>query len=94
MNSDKIDKIIFEQSCRYMAGMTSEGKVEVWKLKTKDAKFHWSLNFDSVTQIESNPLKENQFFVLMNSLDGKTSSDAAEKETKQDSVLLFQFSRP
>jgi len=49
MNSTNVQKVVFEQSCRYVAGLTDQGSVEVWKLKANDAKYHWSLNFKSVT---------------------------------------------
>ena len=39
-----------------------------------------------MTQIEANSVTENQFFILMNSEDQSL-------EAKQDSLLLFQFSR-
>ena len=70
-----------------MASLSKSGQVEVWRLKGMDAKYEWSLNFNSVTKIEANTTIENQFFVRMSSEDVSTSS-------KQDSILLFQFSRP
>ena len=52
-----------------------------------DAKYDWGLDFKSVSKIEANAALENQFFVLMNSKDEGI-------QEKQDSLLLFQFSRP
>lgn len=52
-------KIVFENSFRFMAALTTSGGVEVWKIKGKDARHSWDLNFTSVTQIESNQFKEN-----------------------------------
>jgi len=65
-----------------MASLSESGQVEVWRLKGMDAKYEWSLNFNSVTKIEANTSIENQFFVRMSSEDVSTSS-------KQDSILLF-----
>ena len=79
--------IIFESSSRYLASLTDKGQVEVWRLKGIDAKYEWGLEFNSVTKIEANKTIENQFFVLMSSTDESVQS-------KQDSLLLFQFSRP
>ena len=56
-------------------------------MKGFDAKYDWSLQFKSVSKIEANATIENQFFVLMSSSDESV-------ESKQDSLLLFQFSRP
>ena len=52
-----------------------------------DAKYEWGLQFNSVTKIEASSSIENQFFVQMSSTDVSLDS-------KQDSLLLFQFSRP
>ena len=46
----------------------------------------WTLNFKSVKQLVANTSTENQFFVLMSSVD--------EVDSAPDSLLLFQFSRP
>lgn len=52
-----------------------------------DARYDWGLEFKSVSKIEANATIENQFFLLMSSVNESRTS-------KQDSVLLFQFSRP
>jgi len=52
-------KIVFENSNRFMAALTDTGGVEVWKVKGKDARHSWDLDFTTVTQIESNQFKEN-----------------------------------
>ena len=51
-------------------------------MKGVDAKYEWSLNFNSVSKIEANATIENQFFVTMSSTDESPAS-------KQDSLLLF-----
>ena len=86
--NDPAQKIVVERSSRYLASLTEGGSVEVWRLKGADAKFEWELQFKSVTDIVSNTTIENQFFVQMSSLDSEGSA------AKQDSLLLFQFSRP
>ena len=43
-----------------------------------------------MTQIEANTAIENQFFVKMSSTDQPVETG----KSKQDSILLFQFSRP
>jgi hypothetical protein len=48
-----------------MAALTDKGGVEVWKLKGQDARHWWDLDFTSVSQIEVNSCKENQFFILL-----------------------------
>jgi hypothetical protein len=78
-------KIVFEASYRYLAALKPTGSVSVWKMKGEEPSHQWDLNFHSVTKIVSNPLVENQFFVMMSSDD---------KADTQNSVLLFQFSRP
>lgn len=66
--------VVFESSCRYLASLTVQGSVEVWKLKGLDAKYEWGLEFNSVTQIEANACVENQFFVKMSSTDESVNS--------------------
>ena len=62
-------KIIFESSYRYLASLSADGQVEVWRMKGENPKFKWGLEFKSATQIETNSSTENQFFVLMSSKD-------------------------
>lgn len=62
-------KIIFESSYRFLASLSVDGQVEVWRMKGEHAKYKWGLGFKSVTQIETNSATENQFFVLMSSKD-------------------------
>jgi hypothetical protein len=71
---------------RYLASFTSEGGVEVWKVKGAEEKHWWDLSFKSVSDLINNPSKENQFILTMNSED-KASEPS-------DSILLFQYSRP
>lgn len=78
-------KIVFEASFRYMAALKPTGAVSVWKLKGEEPTHQWDLKFNSVTNIVANSDVENQFFVMMSSDD---------KPDAQNSVLLFQFSRP
>lgn len=52
-------KIVFESSTRYLAALTQEGGVEVWKIKGKHETYEWSLNFKSVKELLNNPNKEN-----------------------------------
>lgn len=79
-------KVVFEKSHRYLAALTIKGGVEVWSVRGAHEAHQWDLNFKSVSDIQANTVRENQFFVLMNSEDNQGSS--------LDSVLLFQFSRP
>ena len=60
-------KVVFESSMRYMASLTAEGSVEVWKIKGAQEKYWWDLSFRSVKDIINNPAKENQFIISMNS---------------------------
>ena len=79
-------KIVFESSMRYLASLTAEGSVEVWKIKGAQERHWWDLNFKSVKDVISNSGKENQFIISMNS-DDKVGGES-------DSILLFQYSRP
>lgn len=54
---------------RYLASLTTDGSVEVWKIKGTQEKHWWGLNFKSVSDIINNPTKENQFILAMNSED-------------------------
>ena len=80
--NNEAKKIVFESSYRYLAALSTDGQVEVWRMKGEHAKFKWGLGFKSVTQIEANSSTENQFFVLMSSKDQSV-------DDKQDSLLLF-----
>ena len=71
---------------RYLASLTVEGSVEVWKIKGTQEKYWWDLSFKSVKDIINNPGKENQFIISMNSED--------KQDAENDSILLFQYSRP
>jgi hypothetical protein len=62
-------KVVFESSMRYLASLTAEGRVEVWKIKGAQEKYWWDLSFRSVKDIINNPDKENQFIISMNSED-------------------------
>ena len=42
-------KVIFESSYRYLASLSFDGQVEVWRIKGEQAKFKWGLQFGSVT---------------------------------------------
>lgn len=84
---EEVTKIAFEASYRYIAALTSKGSVTVWKMKGLEPTYQWDLKFESVTDIVVNSATENQFFVLMNAND-------AQGKSQQNSVLLFQFSRP
>jgi WD40 repeat protein len=79
-------KVVFESSMRYLASLTVEGSVEVWKIKGAQEKYWWDLSFKSVKDIINNPGKENQFIISMNSDD--------KQDAESDSILLFQYSRP
>ena len=79
-------KVIFESSMRYLASLSIEGSVEVWKIKGPQEKYWWDLSFKSVRDIINNPGKENQFIISMNSED--------KMDGENDSILLFQYSRP
>ena len=70
---------------RFLASLTEEGGVEVWKIKGKQENHAWDLAFNSVRDIFNNPDKENQFIISMNSNDEAGLSNT---------VLLFQYSRP
>jgi hypothetical protein len=59
---------------RYLASLTSDGSVEVWKIKGAHEKYWWDLNFKSVQEIINNPAKENQFIITMNSEDNTDSN--------------------
>lgn len=82
--------MVFEKSHRFFAALTTSGGVEVWSAKGSSEDSYechqWDLNFKSVADIEANSLRENQFFVLMNSAD--------KPGEPLDSLLMFQFSRP
>ena len=60
-------KLVWETSFRFMAALTEEGGVEVYKVKGESEKYQWQLGFHSVGDIMNNPYKENQFAVTMNS---------------------------
>eukprot|EP00347_Sterkiella_histriomuscorum_P004204 403361349 len=79
-------KIVFESSNRFMASLTVNGGVEVWKTKGVYVKHQWDLDFKSVKDIQNNSQKENQFILAMNSADNA--------EALSDSILMFQYSRP
>lgn len=79
-------KVVFEESMRYLASLTVNGGVEVWKVKGKEEKHWWDLNFKSIKDIIEYPCRENQFIITMNSAD--------EHDGLTDSILLFQYSRP
>ena len=36
-------KVVFESSCRYLASLSINGQVEVWRIKGEQAKFKWEL---------------------------------------------------
>jgi hypothetical protein len=57
------------------------GSVEVWKMQGEEAHHWWDLGFKSVSDIENNPTKENQFVITMNADDTT--------EGRSNSVLLF-----
>ena len=42
-------KIIFESSYRYLASLSVDGQVEVWRMKGEQAKYKWGLTFKSAT---------------------------------------------
>ena len=52
-------KIIFETSMRFMASLTQEGGVEVWKVKGEQEQHQWDLQFKTVSDLLNNPCKEN-----------------------------------
>jgi hypothetical protein len=79
-------KVVFESSMRYLASLSPEGSVEVWKIKGEEERHQWDLQFKSVTDLVNNPSKENQFIISMSSTDVQSSPT--------DSILLFQYSRP
>jgi hypothetical protein len=43
---------VIESSFRYLAALTTDGSVDVWKLKAEQPYLIWDLNFKSVSQIE------------------------------------------
>lgn len=55
LNSQNAIKLIFESSYRFLASLNSEGSVEVWKVKGKEEKHWWDLQFKSVKDIQNNP---------------------------------------
>jgi hypothetical protein len=61
--------VVFETSYRYLASLTENGSVEIWKVKGKSESYQWSLSFKSVVAILNNPTRENQFIISMNSKD-------------------------
>jgi hypothetical protein len=71
---------------RFLASLTHDGGVEVWKVKGEQEQHQWDLNFKSITNLINNPCKENQFIITMSSTD--------EADAPTDSILLFQYSRP
>jgi len=52
-------KVVFETSMRYLASLSENGGVEVWKIKGMHEKHEWNLSFNSVKDIINNPSKEN-----------------------------------
>lgn len=54
-------KIVYESSFRYLAALSEQGGVEVWKLKKRqgEEKHWWDLGFKSVNDIMNNQHKEN-----------------------------------
>ena len=62
-------KVVFEKSQRFFAALTKSGSVEVWSIKGDHEQHQWDLNFKSVSDIEANTARNNQFFVLMNDKD-------------------------
>jgi hypothetical protein len=44
---------------RYLASLSENGGVEVWKIKGMHEKHEWNLSFNSVKDIINNPSKEN-----------------------------------
>jgi WD40 repeat protein len=52
-------KVVFESSYRYLASLSIDGSVEVWKIKGNEEKHWWDLNFKSVGDIQNNSTKEN-----------------------------------
>ena len=36
-------KVVFESSCRYLASLSVDGHVEVWRIKGEEAKYKWGL---------------------------------------------------
>jgi hypothetical protein len=89
--AEDVDKVCFEASYRYLVSKRKSGSISVWKLTGEEANHFWDLNFNSVSDIVTNSQVENQFFVMMSSTD---KVDQDQTKADQDSVLLFQFSRP
>ncbi|CDW77145.1 u3 snornp-associated protein nan1 [Stylonychia lemnae] len=85
LNEDS-KKVVFESSHRFLASLSVNGGVEVWKTKGEREKHWWDLNFASVSDISNNNQKENQFMISMNSED--------DSQQMSNSILLFQYSRP
>ena len=52
-------KLVFESSMRYLASLTVDGGVEVWKIKGDKEKYWWELNFKTIGDIHNNSAKEN-----------------------------------
>lgn len=55
----KVRQLVIDKSCRFFATLTENGSVDVWKLTGHEAKPFWSLEFESVKQIEANNFTEN-----------------------------------
>ena len=53
LNNDS-KKIVYESSYRFLASLTVNGSVEVWKTKGSQEKHWWDLDFKSVSNIENN----------------------------------------
>ena len=79
-------KIVFEESFRYLASLSTNGSVEVWKVKGTHETHWWDLSYTSISDISNIENKENQFSIVMNSEDKKVDG--------QNAILLFQYSRP
>lgn len=52
-------KIVFETSFRYLAALTIDGGLEVWKIKGENEKHMWNLDFKSINDVVNNTSKEN-----------------------------------